>query len=99
MTLQTTKLPPQGGSPRDVATAVNQALDGKLSCVGTHNYGSAASTTTVLDSQVTAGSAVLLVPSSTDVRDATVAITDGQFVVTFAAATSSAGTLTYVVLG
>ena len=99
MTLQANKLPPQGGSPRDVATAVNQALDGKLACVGTHSYGAAASTTTVLDSQVTAGSAVLLVPTSTDVRDATVAISDGQFVVTFAAATSSAGALTYVVLG
>ena len=99
MTLQTTKLPPQGGSPRDVATAVNQALDGKLACVGTHSYLLGDTTTTVTDTQVTAESAVLLVPTATDVRDATVAITDGQFVVTFAAATSSAGTLTYVVLG
>jgi len=99
MTLQTTKLPPQGGSPRDVATAVNQALDGKLACVGTHSYLLGDTTTTVTDTQVTAESAVLLVPTTTDVRDATVAITDGQFVVTFAAATSSAGTLTYVVLG
>lgn len=99
MTLQTTKLPPQGGSPRDVATAVNQALDGKLACVGTHSYGAAASTTTVTDTQVTAGSAVLLVPTSTDARDATVAISDGQFVVTFASATAAAGTLVYAVLG
>ena len=99
MTLQTTKLPPQGGSPRDVATAVNQALDGKLACVGTHSYGAAASTTTVTDTQVTAGSAVLLVPTSTDARDATVAISDGQFVVTFASATAAAGTLRYAVLG
>ena len=99
MTLQTTKLPPQGGSPRDVATAINQALDGKLACVGTHSYGAAASTTTVTDTQVTAGSAVLLVPTSTDARDATVAISDGQFVVTFASATAAAGTLTYAVLG
>ena len=99
MTLQTTKLPPQGGSPRDVATAVNQALDGKLACVGTHSYGAAASAATVTDTQVTAASAVLLVPTSTDARDATVAISDGQFVVTFASATAAAGTLVYAVLG
>lgn len=99
MTLQANKLPPQGGSPRDVATAVNQALDGKLACVGTHSYGAATSTATVTDTQVTAASAVLLIPTSTDARDATVAISDGQFVVTFASATSAAGTLTYAVLG
>lgn len=99
MTLQANKLPPQGGSPRDIATAVNQALDGKLACVGTHSYGAAASSTTVTDTQVTAASAVLLVPTTVDARDATVAISDGQFVVTFASATSAAGTLVYAVLG
>jgi hypothetical protein len=99
MTLQANKLPPQGGSPRDVATAVNQALDGKLACVGTHSYGAAASTTTVTDTQVTAASAVLLVPTSADARDAKVAISDGQFVVTFASVTAAAGTLRYAVLG
>ena len=99
MTLQTTKLPPQGGTPRDVATAVNQALDGKLACVGTHSYLLGDTTTTVTDTQVTAGSAVLLVPTTVDARDATVAITDGSFTVTFAFATSGVGTLVYAVLG
>ena len=99
MTLQANKLPPQGGSPRDIATAVNQALDGKLACVGTHSYLLGDTTTTVTDTQVTAASAVLIVPTSTDARDATVAISDGQFVVTFASATAAAGTLVYAVLG
>lgn len=99
MTLQTTKLPPQGGTPRDVATAVNQALDGKLACVGTAAIPSGSTQLQVVDPLVTAGSAVLLVPTSTDARDATVAISDGQFVVTFASATAAAGTLVYAVLG
>ena len=99
MTLQTTKLSPQGGTARDIATAVNQALDGKLACVGTAAIPSGSTQLQVVDPLVTAGSAVLLVPTTVDARDATVAITDGSFTVTFAFATTGVGTLTYAVLG
>ena len=99
MTLQTTKLPPAGGSPRDVATAVNQALDGKITSVASASYGSGAASVTVVDSQVTADSAVLIVPTDAIARDATVTVSAGQFVVTFAATTTGSGALRYVVLG
>jgi hypothetical protein len=98
MTLQSTKLSPQGGTPRQVATAVNQALDGKLACVSTAAVPGSAASLTVTDTQVSANSAVLIVPTSTDAANATVSISDGQFVVTFSPA-AAAQTLTYVVLG
>jgi hypothetical protein len=98
MTLQTTKLPPQGGQARDVAAAVNQALDGKLACVRTATVTASATSLVVTDGSVTADSAVLIVPTSSDARDATVSISAGQFTVSFASA-AAAGTLVYVVLG
>lgn len=98
MTLQSTKLSPQGGTPRQVATAVNQALDGKLACVGTAAIPGGSVSLTVTDAQVSENSAILIVPKTSDARDATVSISAGQFVVSFSPA-ASAGTLTYVVLG
>lgn len=98
MTLQANKLPPQGGSPRQVATAVNQALDGKLACVDTAAIAGGSTSLTVTNSQVSENSAILIVPTSSDAANATVTISDGQFVVSFSPA-ASAGTLTYVVLG
>jgi hypothetical protein len=98
MTLQANKLPPQGGQPREVATAVNQALDGKLACVRTAAISASQTSLTVTDSQVSENSAVLIVQNSSDAANATVTISDGQFVVSFSPA-ASAGTLTYVVLG
>ena len=98
MTLQSTKLSPQGGTPRQVATAVNQALDGKLACVSTVAVPGSSTALTVTDGQVSENSAVLIVQTSSDAANATVTISDGQFVVNFSPA-AAAQTLTYVVLG
>ena len=91
------KLPPSGGSGRDVAAAVNLALDGKLGCVGT---ASATSSTTLVisDPLVSASSAVLIVPTSTLTRDATVTVANEQITVTF---TANPGTqeIKYIVIG
>ena len=91
------KLPPQGGTPREVALAVNQALDGKLACVGTMTT-TGSTTQVVANPLVSADSAVLLVPSSSDANNATVQVANGQITFTF---TSSPGTqeIKYIVIG
>ena len=63
-----------------------------------HAVPGSSTTLTVTDSQVSENSAVLIVPNNSDAANATVTISDGQFVVSFSPA-ASAGTLTYVVLG
>lgn len=91
------KLPPQGGSARDVALAVNQAIDGKLGSVQTV-AAAGATTLVVADPLASTESAVLIMPTSVIARDATVSVTDGQITITFA---SNPGTqqIVYVVLG
>lgn len=91
------KIPPQGGSLRDVAVAVNQAIDGKLSCVGTVAAANA-TTLVVADPLVSADSAIFIMPTTTVSRDATVAASNGQITITFQ---TNPGTqaITYIVIG
>lgn len=91
------KIPPQGGSPRDVAVAVNQAIDGKLSCVGTV-AATNATTLVVADSLVSADSAIFIVPTTTIARDATVSASNEQITITFQA-NPGTQTITYIVIG
>ena len=62
--MTTLLLPPQGSDPRTVATAVNQAIKGKLNSTGTvtltHDVGS----TTVNNVLVGASSVILLMPQT-----------------------------------
>lgn len=92
------KLPPQGGSPRDVAVAVNQAIDGKLACVGKATSVSGNLTLVVSDPLVSADSAVFLVPTTQVVRQATLTVADGSITITFQ---TNPGTqqVTYAVIG
>ncbi len=94
----TVKLPPHGGTDRQVATAVNQALDGKLASVRKVAVTGGATSLTVDDPLVSANSAVFLMHSNGPARDATIATANGQFTVTFSPA-AVAGDLVYVVLG
>lgn len=91
------KLPPQGGTPREVALAVNQALDGKLACVGTMTTTSSM-TQVVANPLVSADSAIFIMPTTTVSRDATVAVSNGQITITFQ---TNPGTqaITYIVIG
>lgn len=57
-------LPPAGGSPRDVATAVNQALKGKLNSIGTVTLTHGAASTVVTNALVSATSVILLMPQT-----------------------------------
>lgn len=94
----TVKLPPHGGSDRQVATAVNQALDGKLACVKTVNVAAAAVSRLVTDPLVSESSAVLIVPTNGPAAAATVTVGNGSFTVSFNPP-AVGGDLTYVVLG
>lgn len=91
------KIPPQGGSPRDVAVAVNQAIDGKLGCVGTAAAANA-TTLVVADPLVSADSAILIMPTTTTARDATVSASNEQITITFQTDPGTQ-TITYVVIG
>lgn len=55
---------PQGGTPREVALAVNQALKGKINSVGTVTLAQSATSTTVDNAFVGAGSAIFLFPQT-----------------------------------
>lgn len=60
----TNLLPPEGDTPRNVATAINQALKGKLNSTGavtlTHDAGS----TVVKNAFVSASSVILFMPQT-----------------------------------
>jgi hypothetical protein len=91
------KLPPQGGTPREVALAVNQALDGKLACVGTITT-TGSMTQVVANPLVSADSAIFIMPTTTVSRDATVAASNGQITITFQANPGTQA-ITYIVIG
>jgi|SRR6185312_16831274 len=62
--MSTLLLPPQGAGPRDIATALNQAIKGKLNCVGTVTLAANVASTVVNDALVGVGSVVLLFPQT-----------------------------------
>lgn len=57
-------LPPTGGTPRDVAVAVNAILQGKINSVGTVTLTASATSTTVSDPRVTMNSVILFAPQT-----------------------------------
>jgi hypothetical protein len=57
-------LPPSGDTPRNVATAVNQALKGKLNAVGAVTLAAGTGTTVVHNPLVGEGSVILLMPQT-----------------------------------
>lgn len=93
------KVPPQGGTARQVARGVNQALDGKLDAAKRVSVTDAVNPQTFSDPLVSAGSVILISPLTTATRDALVTSqSDGSFQVTFPSSPSGE-TLAYVVIG
>tara|TARA_Y100000114_G_scaffold24545_1_gene20245 strand:+ start:84 stop:377 length:294 start_codon:yes stop_codon:yes gene_type:complete len=94
------KLPPQGGTGRQVAVAVNQALDGILDSVRTQAITASQSSQVFSDDRVTADSVILLSPNSQATAGSRIsAQSAGSFTVTFGQTTGAGETLRYVVLG
>jgi len=58
------KLPSEGGSPRDVASAVNLLIDGKHNAKGTFTLTPFATTTTVEDYRVSEDSVISWTPTT-----------------------------------
>jgi len=56
------RLPPNGGSPRDVASVVNQLVDGKTNAKGSFTLTASTTTTTVNDLRVGEDSIINFVP-------------------------------------
>lgn len=57
-------LPPNGGSPQEVATALNQALKGKINSVGTVTLTAGAASTTVTDPKIGSATVIILFPQT-----------------------------------
>jgi hypothetical protein len=57
-------LPVGGGDARQVAAVVNRLAQGKLNCTGSLTLAAGAASTTVNDPRATAGSIVLLMPTT-----------------------------------
>ena len=62
--MSTLLLPPQGAGARDVATALNLAIKGKLNCVGTVTLAANVATTVVSNPLVGLNSVVMLFPQT-----------------------------------
>lgn len=62
--MTTREIPPGGGTPRDVATALNNALRGKINSVGDVTLTASAASTTVKEPRVGDNSVVLLMPKT-----------------------------------
>jgi hypothetical protein len=57
-------LPPAGDNPRAVATAVNQALKGKINAVGSVTLAASATATVMVDPLVGTASLIVLFPQT-----------------------------------
>lgn len=102
----TRALPLTGGTPRDVAQAVNNILNGKINAVGTVTLTANAASTTVNDPRVTANSFIDFRPQTA--HAAAIAnpyvlkanITEGaSFVITHANDANSDKTFSFCILG
>ena len=63
------KLPPEGGSPRDVASAVNLLIDGKNNAKGSVTLNASSTTTTVTDYRVGEESVITFMPTTFNAAD------------------------------
>ncbi len=61
---RTRGIPPTGGNPREVATAINRLIDGHLNSTGSVTLTANAATTTLSDTNVGVNSLILLMPTT-----------------------------------
>ena len=99
----TERLKTEGESPRDVARAVNQILDGKLNSVGSLTLDTGTTTTRVADFRCSVNSKVFLMPTTANAAGAlatTYVTAERQaFTVNHGSATSTDRSFGYVILG
>ncbi len=100
------KLPLQGGSPREVASAVNLIMDGKVNSTGTFTLTTSATSTTVTDFRAGTNSVILLMPTtanaSAEIGAGTIFISarvDNSFTITHASNSQSDRTFGYSIIG
>ena len=99
------KLPYFGGTDREVATAVNNLIDGKINATGSVTLTNSATSTTVNDIRSSADSVILFMPTS---ADSAAELSGGSmyvstrskqsFVITHANSTNTR-TFSYIILG
>jgi hypothetical protein len=64
------RLPPSGGTPREISEVVNNALNGKINSTGTITLATGGATsTTLFDERISPDSKIILVPKSTAALD------------------------------
>lgn len=97
----TERLKTEGESPRDVARAVNQILDGKINSVGSVTLDTGTTTTLVADYRCSVNSKVLLTPTSANAAAESpwVSAAKQSFTITHASASTTDRSFGYVVLG
>ena len=100
------KVPPQGGSPREVASAINLLIDGKNNATGTFTLTASTTTTTVSDLRAGTNSVITYVPitlnASAEIGAGTIFISarnDESFVLTHANNSQSDRTFIYAIIG
>jgi alcohol dehydrogenase class IV len=100
------KVPPQGGSPREVASAINLLIDGKNNATGTFTLTASTTTTTVSDLRAGTNSVITYVPTtanaSAEIGAGTIFISarnDESFVLTHANNSQSDRTFIYAIIG
>ena len=100
------RLPQAGGTPREVSSAVNLLLEGKLNSTGSFTLTASATTTTVTDLRASGDSIILYSPltanASAEVGNGTIFISarnKQNFVITHANNSQSDRNFIYVVLG
>tara|TARA_R100001126_G_C4800605_1_gene136638 strand:+ start:87 stop:410 length:324 start_codon:yes stop_codon:yes gene_type:complete len=100
------KVPPQGGSPRELASAINLLIDGKNNATGTFTLTASTTTTTVSDLRAGTNSVITYVPTtanaSAEIGAGTIFISarnDESFVLTHANNSQSDRTFIYAIIG
>ena len=100
------KIPPEGGSDREVASVVNLLVDGKSNNKGTFTLTASTTTTTVSDLRAGTNSVITYVPTtanaSAEIGAGTIFISarnNESFVLTHANNSQSDRTFLYVVIG
>jgi alcohol dehydrogenase class IV len=100
------KVPPQGGSPREIASAINLLIDGKNNATGTFTLTASTTTTTVSDLRAGTNSVITYVPTtanaSAEIGAGTIFISarnDESFVLTHANNSQSDRTFIYAIIG
>lgn len=100
------RLPPNGGSPREVASIVNQLIDGKSDAKGTFTLTASTTTTVISDFRVGADTVIHFVPitsnAAAEIGAGSVFLSsrgDSTFTITHANNTQNDRTFIYTVTG